>query len=233
VILNAREPAKLIFTDLPLACGFDPIGPGATTNKSVHLFVSTLKGGLDELRAAYPSLQDRLREQISRSFDLSGSFQQSRLELSSRAQEILLTVTEIKLRALCLRLMDHNLPESEWLESLGSNLALKPPSKWHDAEEDLFNVEIVQIATRFRRVETILFTENGASKSGGGVRLAITQANGIEHEQVVHFGVDEERQLRELQAQFGAILAKDRRLGLAAVSRAIWSTLEKEAGKHE
>lgn len=233
VILNAREPAKLIFTDLPLACGFDPIGPGATTNKSVHLFVSTLKGGLDELRAAYPSLQDRLREQISRSFDLSGSFQQSRLELSSRAQEILLTVTEIKLRALCLRLMDHNLPESEWLESLGSNLALKPPSKWHDAEEDLFNAEIAQLATRFRRVETILFTETGSSKNGGGVRLAITQANGIEHEQVVHFGVDEERQLRELQAQFGAILAKDRRLGLAAASRAIWSTLEKEAGKHE
>jgi len=233
VILNAREPAKLIFTDLPLACGFDPIGPGATTNKSVHLFVSTLKGGLDELRAAYPSLQHRLKEQICRSFDLSGSFQQSRLELSSRAQEILLTVTEIKLRAFCLRLMDLNLPESEWLESLGSNLALKPPSKWHDAEEDLFNAEIAQIATRFRRVETILFTETGASKNGGGVRLAITQANGIEHEQVVHFRVDEERQLRELQAQFGALLARDTRLGLAAASRAIWSTLEKEDGKHE
>ena len=101
--------------------------------------------------------------------------------------------------------MDHNLPESEWLESLGSNLALKPPSKWHDAEEDLFNVEIVQIATSFRHVETILFTGTANSKSRGGMRLAITQANGIEHEQVVHFGVDEERQLHELQVQFGAI----------------------------
>jgi hypothetical protein len=234
VILNAREPAKLLFVDLPQACGFDPIGTGTTANKSVHLFVTALKGGLDELRAAYPCLQDRLKGQITRAFDLSGSFQRSRTELGNRAQEILLTVTESKLRALCLRLMDDNLPESEWLESLGSYLALKPPSKWHDAEEDMFNIELSQLATRFRRVESIMFTEGGSSKSGVGVRLAITQANGIEHEQVVHFGVDEEHQLRELQAEFGAILDKDRRLGLAAVSRAIWTALEKgDVAKHD
>ena len=93
----------------------------------------------------------------------------------------------------------------------------------------MFNIELAQVAARFRRVESILFTENGSSKNGVGVRLAITQANGIEHEQVVHFGKDEEQQLRELQAEFGAILAKDRRLGLAAVSRAIWTALEKGA----
>jgi hypothetical protein len=233
-ILNAREPAPLIFADLPEACGFDQIGPGATASKSVQLFVSTLKAALDELRAAYPCLQDRLKKQISRAFDLSGSFQRSRAALSNRAQEILLTATEIKLRALCLRLMDNNLPESEWLESLGSNLALKPPSKWHDAEEDIFNIELPQIATRFRRVESILFTENGSSKNGVGVRLAITQANGVEHEQVVHFDITEEQRLRELQDEFGTILAKDRRLGLAAVSRAIWTALEKGgAGNHE
>jgi hypothetical protein len=234
VILNAREPAKLVFTHLPQACGFDPIDADSTANKSVHLFVSTLKGALDELRAAYPCLQNRLREKICQAFDLSGPSPQSRMELGNRAQEILLTVTETKLRALCLRLLDDNLPESEWLESLGSYLALKPPSKWHDAEEDSFNAELGQLATRFRRVESIVFTGNGSSKSAVGVRLAITQANGVEHEQVVHFTWDEEEHLRELQDQFGAILAKDRRLGLAAVSRAIWTVLEKGGGaKHD
>lgn len=233
-ILNAREPGKLLFAQLPQACGFDPIGSDAKANKTVHLFVSALKAALDELRAAYPCLQDRLRKQISEAFDLSGPFQRSRTQLVHRAQEILLTVTESKLRAFCLRLMDDNLPESEWLESLGSYLALKPPSKWHDAEEDTFNMELVQLATRFRRVESILFTDTRSAKRSVGVRLAVTQANGVEHEQVVHFGADEEMQLRELQRQFGAILARDRRLGLAAVSRAIWTALEKEeAAKHE
>ena len=45
----------------------------------------------------------------------------------------------MKFKAFCLRLMDVALSESDWLESIGSHLALKPPSKWHDAEEDLFN----------------------------------------------------------------------------------------------
>lgn len=234
IILNAREPAKLVFTDLPQACGFDPIGADSTANKSVHGFVSTLKGALDELRAAYPCLQDRLREKICQEFDLSSPSPLSRSEIGNRAQEILLAVTQAKLRALCLRLMDDNLPESAWLESLGSYLALKPPSKWHDAEEEMFNDELALLATRFRRVESILFKGNGSSKSAVGVRLAITQANGIEHEQVVHVTWDEEEQLRELQSQFGAILAKDRRLGLAAASRAIWMALEKgDRAKHE
>src|SRR3989442_13672630 len=117
--------------------------------------------------------------------------------------------------------MDDNLPDSEWLESLGSYLALKPPSKWHDAEEDAFSNELRQCAARFRRVESIVFAGGKSPKNAIGVRLAITQANGIEHEQVVHFNADEEHQLNELQARFEVLLTQDKRLGLAEASRAI------------
>jgi hypothetical protein len=123
--------------------------------------------------------------------------------------------------------MDDNLPESEWLESLGSFLALKPPTKWHDAEEDLFMQELGPVATRFHRVESIVFVDGKPSRNGVGIRLAITQANGTEHEQVIHFTADEENHLRDLQAQFEALLTKDKRLSLAAASRAIWATLER------
>jgi len=124
-------------------------------------------------------------------------------------------------------LMDDNLPESDWLESLGSYLALKPPSKWHDAEEDAFSGELAQCAARFHHVESIVFAGGKLPKNSVGVRLAITQANGVEHEQVIHFAADEEQQLRGLQTQFEALLTKDKRLGLAAASRAIWKNLEK------
>jgi hypothetical protein len=227
VILNAREPSRLLFSDLPMACGFDPIKADAVTSKPVLAFVKTLKTALDELRVAYPSLQERLRKQLREAFHLRESFQQSRTALATRAQEILLGVTESKLRAFCLRLLDDNLPESEWLESVGSYLALKPPSKWHDAEEDLFNDELLQVAARFQHVESILFAGGKTRSNTIGIRLAVTQANGIEHEQVVHFAADEEEQLRDLQEQFVAMLEKDGRLALAAASRAIWANLEK------
>jgi len=224
-ILHAREPATLLFFALPTACGFEPVSSRQTTNGNVPALVRTLKGALDELRAAYPELQERLREQLREAFTLPGSFQQFRSVLASRAEHVLLAITEPKLRAFCLRLMDDNLPESDWLESLGSYLALKPPSKWHDAEEDLFNSQLVELSGRFHRVEAISFADGKSPKGIDGVRVAITRLNGMEHEEVVHFTIEEEPQLRDLQKQFEALLADDKRLGLAAVSRAIWKRL--------
>jgi hypothetical protein len=227
IILNAREPAKLLFAELPKACGFDPISNDATASKPVQAFVKALKAALDDLRAAFPELQERLRKELRATFNLPGTFQQFRTALAGRAERVVLGVNEPKLRAFCLRLMDDNLPESDWLESLGSYLALKPPSKWHDAEEDLFDSELAQCATRFHRVESIVFAGGKSPTNAVGIRLAITQANGAEHEQVVHFTADEEQQLRGLQTQFETLLIKDKRLGLAAASRAIWANLEK------
>jgi hypothetical protein len=226
-VLNAREPSKLVFADLPIACGFDAITADATMGNSTHAFIRILKSALDELRLAYPSLQERVRSRLREAFQLPDSSQQSRCLLAGRSQDVLLSVTESKLRAFCLRLLDDNLPESEWLESIGSYVALKPPSKWHDQDEDLFNDELMQVATRFSRVESILFATGKSEANTFGVRVAITQSNGVEHEQVVHFGANEESQLRGLQEQFVALFEKDRRLALAAASRAIWASFEK------
>ena len=230
-ILSAREPASLLFVDLPKSCGFERFTTESAASKTVPLFVRQLKAAIDELRAAFPELQDRLRKQLRAAFDLPGSYQQFRTALAGRAQHVVLSVTEPKLKALCLRLLDDNLAEADWLESLGSYLALKPPSKWHDAEEDLFTEELLDLATRFHRVESIVFVHGKPPKDGVGIRLAITQANGTEHEQVIHVVADEEKQLRELQGEFEQLLAKDRRLGLAAASRALWSSLGKDRNK--
>jgi hypothetical protein len=227
-ILNAREPVKLIFTSLPKACGLDRIGPRARGNKSVHSFVRTLKNALDDLRACYPRLQERIKQEISNVFDLSGPFQQSRAALGKRAQQLLLTVTDTKIRAMCLRLTDDTLPESPWLESVGSLLALKPPSKWYDADEENFSGELAQLATRFRRVESIAFVRGQSSAGATGVRLAITQANGAEQERVVYFSEADRQGLLDLQARFHALLVKNRRLALVAASHALWNAMEQE-----
>jgi len=226
-ILNAREPAKLLFTDLPRACGFEPFTPDAVPGKAAPLFVKTLKASLDELRAAFPELQDRLRKRLRQAFELPGSFQQFRSALASRAEQVVVGVSEPKLKAMCLRLLDDTLAETDWLESVGSHLALKPPSKWHDFEEDLFNQELAELAARFHRVESIVFSNDKPSKNGVAIRLAVTKADGVEHEQVIHFTIDEEQKLREIQTKFEDLLALDKRLGLAAASRAIWSNFEK------
>jgi hypothetical protein len=226
-ILAARDPSRLLFNDLPKACGFDPFPANATGNKEVQLFIRGLKAALDELRAAFPEMQERLRKLMREAFDIPGTFQQFRTALSRRAEQVVLGVSEPKLRAFCLRLMDDNLPESDWLESVGSFLALKPPAKWHDAEEDLFIQELGSLAARFHNVESILFADGKPSSDRTGIRLAITQANGTEYQQVIHFTADEESTVTNLRSQFESLLNKNKRIGLAAVSLAISSRLAK------
>ena len=186
--------------------------------------MKTLKDALDDLKIAFPELQERLRKELRATFALPGAFQQFRTALSARSEQILLTITEPKLRAFCLRLMDDSLPESDWLESIASYLALKPPSKWHDMEE-VFSYELSQYAAKFHRVESVAFAAGELPKNSVGVRLAITQADGVEHEQVVHYAPNEEEQLQDLQGQFEQLLTKDKRLGLVAASRAILTNL--------
>ena len=224
-ILNAREPVKLVFTELPKACGFEPILVGVSTKETVPAFVKTLKVALDDLKATFPELQERLRTELRAAFNLPGTFQQFRTALSSRSKQMLLTVTEPKLRAFCLRLMDDSLPESDWLESIASHLSLKPPSKWHDMEEEVFSHELAQYAAKFHRVESIAFAGSKSLKNSIGVRLAVTQADGVEHEQVVHYAANEEDQLQNLQRQFEDLLTEDKRLGLVAASRVIQANL--------
>lgn len=224
-VLSAREPVKLLFADLPKACGFEPFSH-ESDGKLVQAFATTLKASLGELRAAYPDLQERLRNGLRKAFDLVGSFEQCRMTLAVRAEQVAIGVTELKLKAFCLRLMDKILPESEWLESVGSCLSLKPPSRWQDVDEATFSYELAEFASRFKRVESIVFAHGKIPKGGFGIRLAITQSDGIEHEQVLHFTADEEHRLCDLQKQFEDLLRKDKRRGLVAVSRAVWSSLD-------
>ena len=63
-------------------------------------------------------------------------------KLAERAESLLVQITESKLKAFAFRLVDEGLSEADWLESVGSFLALRPPSKWKDEDEDTFDREL-------------------------------------------------------------------------------------------
>jgi hypothetical protein len=225
VILNARDPLKLLFQDLPIACGHPPINSKSRT-PSPSAFLKSLKGALQELRTAYPQLQDRLRADLRLAFMVEGPGSEYRQAIMGRAKALLLLVQEPKLKAFCLRLQDQHLPEPEWIESVGSFLALKPPAKWHDSEETTFATELNQMASQFRAVEAIEFAGVNQSLESSGLRVAFTDRTGLHLDQVIHFDKQDETKLSEIQTELAVMLRQYGRLGLAAASRALWQALE-------
>lgn len=229
IILEAKEPVRMVFHDLPLACDFQKfeIGKPASQNDALK-FVGKLKDALDELRMLFSNLQQRMESSLSKEFgygDQSATLY--RKKLYHRCQQLLLQATESKLKAFAFRLADDSLPNPDWFESVGSLVALRPPSRWRDEDEDTFDRELSNLGGRFKRAESAAFS---SSKIGGkvstGVRIAVTRADGSERQEVIHFDLEEQAKVKVLQEQISALIAKDKRLGVAAASQALWSQMK-------
>lgn len=225
VILQAREPVKMVFHDLPSACGFEKFAIGKSTSAAeARHFVGVLKDALDDLRSAFPALQQRIALGIAKEFGYdSQSARQFRGHLASRAEKFLVRGSENKLKAFAFRLIDEVLSESDWLGSVGSVLALRPPDKWKDEDEDTFQRELENLAGRFKRAESVDYAQGG---DGQGIRIAITKADGTERQEVIYIDPAEEQSLLRLQMEIATMIKKHQHLGLAAASRAIWAQLK-------
>jgi hypothetical protein len=232
-ILEAREPSKLLFRDLPAACGFPEFVPAARRDvegKQITRFVDDLKKCLEELKLALPSLRFRIYEKIARAFGLNGSiseFQRMRDHLAQRTEPLLVSVTDPELKAYCLGLFDNHMPEAKWVESIGSLITTVPPSRWSDREELIFQEKLSGITQKFLRVESISFAnpkKTGAATNA--VRIAVTKKDGSELQEVVYISKFEEEEVRQVTDSVRSFFGKDRRLALATLSKLSLEILE-------
>lgn len=227
VVLEARDPVSLIFHDLPAACDFAQFEiDRPVSSEEAKQFVVRLKAALDELRSAFPNLLSRIEIRLANDFGYEQQLVgQYRHNLARRAEQLLVWATENKLKSFAFRLFDETLPESDWLKSVGSVLSLRPPDKWKDEDEDTFTRELENLAGRFKRAEAVAFGVGNNENATTGLRVAITQADGTERQEVIHLEAKDDHLLMQIQDEIAAVIQRNERLGIAAASRAIWARL--------
>jgi len=224
-IREARDPVKLLFTELPEACGCSPIKSYLSTSKQdFDLFAAALRSALDELRFAFVKLRDRMAGVIDENFALSGTLALKRVVIQSRVQSIQAHVLEPRLRAFCLRLGDSALADDKWLESVGTLVVQKPPHNWQDDDEASFNREFYFYAASFKRMERFDFKK--AKDGSQALRLAITKDTGEEVEEIIHISRETVQQSNILEKQVKSILENHPGIGLAVLSSALCKYLE-------
>ena len=233
-ILDAREPGPLLFRELPAALGFEPFtaiaGTAARTadHARARNFALALKRALEDLRQTLPRLHDRIRSAIVEVFDHPGKFNAAfRALLSDRAENLLLNVRDLELKAFCLRLVQTTLPEPDWLESVGSYLASTPPSRWKDADEITFHERLHAIVEKFLRVESVTFGSSKSPSAGSLFRIALTARDGQERDRVVRIEKSEEQRGKDLENRVASLLKGNPRVSVYALSRLMWKLLEK------
>ena len=225
-ILAAREPIRMVFHEIPVACGCPVIEHRTriSTEKTAEL-VSSLRKALTELRDSFPSLQERMRQRICDAFGGSKVFRDVRNEIAERAEQVVLGTTEPTLKAFCLRVMDTGMSEGDWLESVGSLLAKQPPTRWQDENEDVFSEQIGSFIERLKRVEAARF-QSAKQSNGEAIRVALTKPSGEERQEVIMMQAKDLRVMDRVEAAIEAILKEHGSIGIAAASKALWKRLE-------
>ena len=217
-LLDAREPAILLFESLPVALN---ISAEEALSSKTDAFIAELTDALEDLRIAYPSLLDRINKSIGMSLQLSG-VKENRVQVRSRAAELLITMTEPRLRAFCLQLADQGLGETEWIEGLASLICSKPPSKWGDRDIEVFDRELTQLARGFVRLESLLFAEKKSEGGENAIRVAITHRDGTELERVVFLSHSQASDVQVLGSRIASLLEGRGAEGEIALANAFW-----------
>jgi hypothetical protein len=227
-ILQAQEPVQLVFHELPEACGFPRFGPAApVTPREAHSFANALKDALDEIRQAYPILESRILKSLAQQFDYGRkNLDGLRRELADRAEKVSTIVADVRLKGFSLRLEDTFLSQEQWIDSVGSFLGLRPPTKWKDDDEDVFARELAVIAGRFKRTEAMAFATSKDKTGSNAIRVALTQADGTERQQVLFVSKEDEKDLHRLKGQIARLVNEYPQVGIAAASQAIWDQLK-------
>jgi len=198
VLLTAREPHKIIFEELPVALGFKPFT--TTTSESVDKFFARLKESLIELQRAYDILLTSIEHKLKDALMLPATLKEARETLQKRGLIVLEMITDVRLKAFILRLMDDSLDNSKWLESVASFIVSKPPTQWIDQDLLKYEVDLSELSSQFNRIEEIAIERQNGKMDASAlktIRLGITDNTGKEHRQIVHIRAQNGKQIHK------------------------------------
>ena len=234
-LVRAREPAQLIFDELPVACACPPFGlSNAADLPRVDDFVGTLETGLREIQNAYPALIERASATLAEQLSLPTALPDLAAELRSRASLLEEVAVDPMLKSFALRASDDALAPDDLMTSLLTQLANKPPAEWADADEDQFLVQVAHVARAFRSTESLLVGANGAGGGQALIRLAVVRRGHAERDRVLPLRSKDEpriaalrdRILDTVRANGAQATACDRDEALAALALAAESLID-------
>ncbi len=187
VVKNANEPDELLFRQLPEAFGFPSFGPEISNSNTVTDFFNMLQDALSELGRAYDELLNSLEQMLAAAFTSILRVEELRSELAARAEPLLEVVIETQLKGFLIQVCSGQHDLRSWLEAIATFLAKKPPTSWIDTDKTQFQINLSQLARKFRHFEAVYYEKlQHTEASGETIRIGITSPNEHEQERVVN-----------------------------------------------
>jgi hypothetical protein len=233
-VKEARQPDRLLFTDLPTACGFPAFeASGKIGDGEIESYFTILRSAFAELQRAYPQLLAGIELLIVKAFGKTGTLSSTRQEIEHDARLVLNVAVDAKLKAFLLRVIDSEIEDSTWLESISTLLAGKPPIHWDDQDRARFEMQLAASVRTFDHFRVLAYEmeRSGFALLDGDkemLRVSITIPDGGEVERVVKVPNRLAGQARVAQQEMRRILKEQNLLDQKDVSVAVLAQLARQ-----
>ena len=186
VLVSGRHPDRMVFEQLPEACGLPTIDTGEDALPALEEFKVRFSQTLHELYTAYDALLTRNQEKLCRAFSITNSPGRLREHLRVRSSSLLAITVEPRLRQFLTAAVEAGDDERRWLESVSMVIADKPVRSWSDDDERTFDVQINEVARRYMNLEA-LDKAMGArfERAYDARRVIVTKPDGTERQRVL------------------------------------------------
>jgi hypothetical protein len=224
-LLQARDPYKLLFSDLPAALGVDPEDPGANLKLS-----TALSETLHTLQRTYPALLDQIEEQVRLTFGLDGTYEEAREQLRQRAAPLLGYVADKTLLVFVREAA--RVDDRDWRETLGRVVqGGNPTVQWRDGEAAGFQVRLRQLKADFTRIEELV-AELQKAPGTQIFRIGLLNGHVQEAREVVSMSQQSAPLIQNLSEQVSALLEQAGDQSVEAARRLRLAVLAHVAAKY-
>ena len=214
-LFRAEDPIKLLYHDLPEACGFES-ELEKTHPESYDRFGLALESSLRAITNSYHALLLDLQEELATALLLHARQpEERRTELVDRSRPLLDHATNEKFRAFLVRATDAVMDTTSWFESLAALLAESPPKHWIDKTRAEFRKNLKEMARFYQTLEPLVFEEQGEScaddalVSGQRKRVSVTALGSDEKTRVISVHPEDEKLVSDVASKLRSLLGTE------------------------
>lgn len=207
---QAQEPDELLFSSLPKACGLPPIVASDEDDGTVAKTLrKKLVTALHEIQTAYDRLLTECQSLLHSAFAVRSDEDRLREDLRVRASYLSGQCLERRIKSFVMAAAEETAKDTEWLEALVMIVADKPAESWTDEDVTNFEVNLSDLARRFKNLEAIQKDAQTRTKEGFEARkITVTRPDGQETHSLVWFNNDNQTQIDGVVEEILGILSR-------------------------
>lgn len=197
-LINAKDPEELLFRTLPQACGYSFID--SHDDNIVKAFRKKLVMALQELQAAYDNLLSHNKKLLGDAFSIRRDLDGLREYLTAVVNRVNshTAIIELALKRFIQAVMNKDLDDRAWLESVVMVVSDKPVDSWTDKDALSFEIKLGALVKRFKSIEAIIELSPDMNKGFEAKKVTITHQDGREFTEVLWLEAAEKDEISTL-----------------------------------